>query len=413
MSKLRERLREELAQARDGLERELIEVRRDFHREPELRFEERETADTLEGLLHPLELSVRSGVAGTGLLADLHGKRPGPTVALRADMDALPIQDSKDVPYASQRAGVMHACGHDAHMTMAYGVLRVLQPLRSVLPGTLRVILQPGEEVPAGEKSGAREVIRAGALENPEVEAIFGMHVWPELPAGAVGLQPGVTMAAADSFLVEVRGESSHAGEPHKGKDAIFAASSLVVQLKALLGREIPPGEPTAINVGTIHGGASQSVVADLVELSGTLRTLGGDRRERLLGRIREVADGVSRETGASVRLNVSDSFPPVVNTPDLYERALGALSKSLGDGGVRVLTEVPMTADDFAYYTELVPALYLKVGCAPADGDGDAYPLHHRCFDIDERAIWTGVEAISSAVLNEMEARASEEARA
>ena len=411
MSELQNILREEAARARGDLEEQLVEIRRNFHKKPELRFEERETADTLKDLLRPLGLSARSGVAGTGLLADLHGERPGPTVALRADMDALPIQDAKVVSYASQRAGVMHACGHDAHMTMAYGVLRVLQPLRSDLPGTLRVIFQPGEEVPAGEKSGAREVIRAGALENPEVEAIFGMHVWPELPAGTVGLQPGVTMAAADSFLVEVHGESSHAGEPHKGKDAIFAASALVVQLKALLGREIPPGEPTAINVGTIHGGASQSVVADLVELSGTLRTLGGDRRERLVGRIREVADGVSKETGGSVRLNFSDSFPPVVNTLDLYDRALGALSKSLGDGGVRVLTEVPMTADDFAYYTEMVPALYLKLGCAPAEGD--TYPLHHRCFDIDERAIWTGVEAISSAVLNEMEARASGEVRA
>jgi amidohydrolase len=208
-----------------------------------------------------------------------------------------------------------------------------------------------------------------------------------------------------------VRGESSHAGEPHKGRDAIFAASSLVVQLKALLGREIPPGEPAAINVGTIHGGASQSVVADLVELSGTLRSLGGDRRERLLRKMQRVAEGTSSETGCSVRLNVSDTFPAVDNDPKLYERALAVLPETLGSDRVRVLTDVPMTADDFAHYLEAVPALYVKLGCASAEGS--IYPLHHRCFDIDEGVIWTGVEAVSSILLDAMEARASEEVTA
>jgi amidohydrolase len=404
MSELRRTLREELARTRGDLEPELIEIRRNFHREPELRFEEHHTAQTVEELLGPLGLSVRPGVAGTGLLADLQGEQPGPTIALRADMDALPIRDAKDVPYASRRDGVMHACGHDAHMTIAYGVLRVLEPLRASLPGTLRVVFQPGEEVPAGERSGAAEVIKAGALESPEVEAIFGLHVWPELPAGTVGLQPGVTMAAADSFIAEVRGESSHAGEPHKGKDAIFAAGSLVIQLKALLGREIPPGEPAAINVGTIHGGASQSVVADLVELSGTLRSLGEDRRERLLRRMQQVSEGISGETGCSVRLNISDTFPPVVNDPNLYDRALEVLPETLGGDRVCVLTGVPMTADDFAHYLEAVPGLYVKLGCTSAEGS--VYPLHHRCFDLDEQVIWTGVEAISSILLDSMMAR-------
>ena len=411
MSELQRTLREELVGMRGELEPELIRIRRNFHMGPELRFEEHHTAEIVEELLRPLTLSVRPRVAGTGLLADLQGELPGPTIALRADMDALPIRDAKDAPYASRRDGVMHACGHDAHMTIAYGVLRALEPLRAILPGTLRVVFQPGEEVPAGEKSGAAEVIKAGALESPEVDAIFGLHVWPELPVGTVGLQPGVTMAAADSFIAEVRGESSHAGEPHKGKDAIFAAGSLVIQLKALLGREIPPGEPAAINVGTIHGGASQSVVADLVELSGTLRSLGGDRRERLLRRMQRVSDGISSETGCSVRLNVSDSFPPVVNDPELYERALEVLPETLGSDRVRVLTDVPMTADDFAHYLEAVPALYVKLGCAPAEGS--VYPLHHRCFDIDEQVIWTGVEAISSILLDSMTAPVSEEVSA
>src|SRR3712207_3884570 len=218
-------------------------------------------------------------------------------------------------------------------------------------------------------------------------------------------------MAAADSFIAEVRGESSHAGEPHKGKDAIFAAGSLVVQLKALLGREIPPGEPAAINVGTIHGGASQSVVADLVELSGTLRSLGGDRRERLLRSMQQITEGVSSETGCSVRWRVSDPCPPVVNDPDLYGLALAVLPETLGSDRVQVLTNVPMTADDFAHYLEAVPALYVKLGCASAEGS--VYPLHHRCFDIDERVIWTGVEAVSSILLDAMETRTSKKVSA
>ena len=407
MKELKEMLREELSRL-DTLEPDLIELRRTLHANPELRFEEHESAQTLKGLLRSLEISIKPGLAQTGFLADLRGDRPGPTLAIRADMDALPIQDAKDVPYASRRSGVMHACGHDAHMTMAYGVLRVLEPLRRHLKGTLRVIFQPGEEVPAGGESGAREMIRSGALTDPEVEAVIGMHCWPALPAGVVGLQPGVTMAAADSFLVDVRGESAHAGEPHNGKDAIFAASTLVIHLKTLLGREVRPGEPATINVGMFRGGETQSIVADRVELAGTLRTLGGDARERLIRRMSEVADGVSRESGCEVDLNISDTFPPVDNDPGLYERAQNALPEVMGGDRLRVLREIPMTADDFAYYLDSVPGLYLKIGCAPPDGR--AYPLHHPRFDLDESALRAGVEALATIVVAEMEARSEAE---
>lgn len=408
MTELKEMLRRELSRL-DALEPDLIELRRRLHMNPELRFEERETAETLMDLIRPMELSVRSGLAKTGLLADLCGGNPGPTVALRADMDALPIQDAKNLAYASRRAGVMHACGHDAHMTMAYGVLRVLEPLRKHLKGTLRVIFQPGEEVPAGGESGAREIIRSGALEDPEAEAIFGMHCWPALPAGIVGLQPGVTMAAADSFLVEICGESAHAGEPHNGKDAIFAASTLVVHLKTLVAREVRPGEPATINVGMFRGGETQSIVADRVELAGTLRTLGGGARERLVRRMYEVAAGVSRESGCEVVLNISDSFPPVDNDPSLHERAENALAEMIGNDRLRELREIPMTADDFAYYLDSVPGLYLKIGCAPPDGR--TYPLHHPRFDVDESALRAGVEALATVVVAEMEARSGSEA--
>jgi amidohydrolase len=408
MTELQEMLWRELSRL-DMLEPDLIKLRRRLHMNPELRFEERETAETLMDLHRPMELSIRPGHAETGLLVDLCGGNPGPTVALRADMDALPIQDAKDVAYGSRRAGIMHACGHDAHMTMAYGVLRTLEPLRQHLKGTLRVIFQPGEEVPAGGESGAREIIQSGALADPEVEAVFGMHCWPALPAGIVGLQPGVTMAAADSFLAEIHGESAHAGEPHNGKDAIFAASTLVVHFKTLLGREVRPGEPATINVGMFRGGETQSIVADRVELAGTLRTLGGDPRERLIRRMFEVADGVSRESGCEVNLDISDSFPPVDNDPSLYERAEKSLTETIGSDRLRVLQEIPMTADDFAFYLDSVPGLYLKIGCAPPDGR--AYPLHHPRFDVDESALRTGVEALATVMVAEMEARSGSEA--
>ncbi len=398
MSELRKLLRRELDAQYDDLQPELVKLRRQLHANPELRFEERETSGTLESLLRPLEVSVRDGVAQTGLLADLRGGSGGPTIALRTDMDALPIQDAKDVPYTSRRPGVMHACGHDGHMAIAYGVLRVLEPLRERLPGVLRVIFQPAEEIPAGEDSGARAVMEAGGLKDPDVEAIFGMHVWPDLPSGTVGLQRGVTMAAADSFLVWVTGESAHAAEPHKGRDAIFAASNLVVQLKSLPGRTAPPSEPLCINVGSFHGGETQSVVADHVELSGTLRTLGGESRKRMVRRMERVADGVAVETGCDVDLRFSDSFPAVDNDPDLYERVARVLPEVLGKNRILELDEIPMTADDFAYYVESVPGLYLKIGCAPREGV--AYPLHHPGFDLDERALWTGVEAMAASIV-------------
>lgn len=402
MSELRKLLRRELDSLYDDLQPELVKLRRRLHANPELRFEERETSGTLESLLRPLEVSVRDGVAKTGLLADLHGDSAGPTVALRADMDALPIQDAKDMSYASRRPGVMHACGHDGHMAIAYGVLRVLEPLRERLPGVLRVIFQPAEEIPAGEKSGAREVMEAGGLEDPAVEAIFGMHVWPDLPAGVVGLQRGATMAAADSFLISITGESAHAAEPHKGRDAIYTASNLVVQLKSLPGRAVPPSEPLCINVGSFHGGETQSIIADHVELSGTLRTLGGESRERVVRRMEQVAEGIAVETGCEVDLRFSDSFPAVENDPDLYKRVGRALPEVLGEGRLQELDEVPMTADDFAYYLESVPGLYLKIGCGPRDGA--AYPLHHPSFDLDERALWTGVEAMTASIVAAME---------
>ncbi len=408
MSELQELLQETLSSQSDALESELIELRRQLHANPELRFEERETAETLAELLSPLEVSVQSDVAETGLLVDLQGYLPGPTLALRADMDALPIQDAKDVPYASKRSGVMHACGHDGHVTIAYGVLKVLEPLREHLPGVLRVIFQPGEEVPAGAKSGAKEMTSFGALTDPQVEAILGMHVWPELPAGVVGLQRDVTMAAADSFLAKVSGESAHAAEPHKGRDAIFAASTLVIQLKSLLGRAIPPGEPACINVGSFHGGETQSIVADLVELSGTLRTMGGESRERILQGMQETAEGVSLQSGCAIDLEISDSFPAVINDPVLYEQVASLLPEVLGEDRLRLLDRIPMTADDFAYYLESVPGLYLKIGCAP--DNGPTYPLHHPHFDLDERALWTGVEAMSATIATLMEDHGADE---
>lgn len=402
MSELQKLLREELDSQYEDLQPQLVELRRRLHANPELRFEERETSKTLKSLLVPLEVSVRDGVAQTGLVVDLNDGSDGPVIALRADMDALPIQDHKDVPYSSRRPGVMHACGHDGHMTIAYGVLRVLEPLRKHLPGILRIIFQPGEEIPAGEKSGARAVIEASGLEDPAVEAIFGMHVWPDLPAGIVGLQRGVTMAAADSFLVRITGESAHAAEPHKGRDAIFAASNLVMQLKSLPGRVAPPYEPVCINIGSVHGGETQSIVADHVELSGTIRTLGGESRERMVQSMQRVADGIAVETGCDVDLRFSDSFSAVDNDPHLLELAARALHEVLGKDRVQELDQVPMTADDFAYYLESVPGLYPKIGCAPHDGI--AYPLHHPNFDLDERSLWTGVEAMATNIIATME---------
>ncbi|HEY0700823.1 MAG TPA: M20 family metallopeptidase, partial [Micromonospora sp.] len=362
-------------------------LRRQLHQHPELRFDERQTAATLAELLRPLG-RIWTGIAGTGLVLKIDGTAPGPDVLLRADMDAYPVQDAKQEAYASRNPGVCHACGHDVHMTVAYGVAARLaadQPRR----GSVTVLFQPAEEIPFGADSGAAAVLADEILRDRRFDAVFGLHCWPDLPAGALGVDRSTAMAAKDAFRVEVLGRAAHAATPALGRDAILGLTAVVTTLHAAVARSRNPDELVAFNIGTIAGGASQSQVADRAEATGTLRTHDPAVRERL----KVVIERVTRQQAAALDLGVrftwANEMPAVRNAPELV-----ALAHAELPGLVEVvdLPVPPLTTDDFALLGALGPSLYVKLGVT---GDRGGAPLHSGAFDVDERCLATGVTAL------------------
>lgn len=376
---------------------DLIALRRDLHAHPELRFAERRTAALVAERLRRVGWQVTEGVARTGVLALLSGSDPGPCIAVRADLDALPIGDEKSVPYASTVPGVCHACGHDVHTTVVVGLGERLAR-RSDWPGTVRLIFQPAEEIPFGERSGGAAMLEAGALADPAVDVVLGLHCWPDLPAGMVGVDDVIAMAAKDAFGIRVLGTSAHAATPSRGVDAILVAAQLVTSLHHLVSRRTDAHERAALNVGTIAGGRSQSVLADRVELTGTLRTVDEEVRQRLKAALGQVTTGIAAAAGALVEIELANEMPAVRNDGRLVARAHRVLAAHLGKEAVRRLAEPPMTTDDFALYAERVPGLYLKLGVR---GPDRVRPLHHPLFDVDERAIGVGVDAMEALVRN------------
>lgn len=374
----------------------LVALRRDLHRHPELRFAEQRTASVLADRMTAAGFQVQTGVAGTGVVASLGDRSARPHVLLRADMDALPVVDLKTADYRSTMPGVTHACGHDVHMAAVVGAAERLAA--DGLPaGRLTIVFQPAEEIPFGEPSGGRALVETGVLEDPPVDAALSLHCWPSLPVGTIGLDPSVAMGAKDAFRVRIVGRGAHAATPSRGRDAILAASLMVVALHHLLAREINTDEQAALNVGTIRGGASQSVVPSSVEITGTLRTLDAAVRARLRGAIERTVNGTSAMSGTTVDLEWANEMPPVVNDPRLVRRARRVLADVPSVQAVRMLDHPPMTVDDFAVYAERVPALYMKLGICAGE-DPDACPsLHNGRFDVDERAIAIAADAMAS----------------
>ncbi|MBO4206843.1 M20 metallopeptidase family protein [Micromonospora echinofusca] len=366
---------------------ELVRLRRQLHQHPELRFTEKRTAAVLAGLLGPLG-RIRTGIAGTGLLLEIDGAAPGPAVLLRADMDAYPVQDAKQEPYASRTPGVCHACGHDVHMTVAYGVAARIAadpPAR----GSVAVLFQPAEEIPFGADSGAAAVLADDALRDRRFDAVLGLHCWPELPAGALGIDRATAMAAKDAFRVELLGRAAHAATPALGRDAILGLTAIVTTLHAAVARARNPQELVAFNIGTISGGASQSQVADHAEATGTLRTLDPAVRERLKTVIERVIRQQAAALDLGVRFTWANEMPAVRNAPELVALAHTALP---GLVDVVDLPVPPLTTDDFALLGALGPSLYVKLGVV---GDRGGASLHSGAFDVDERCLPAGVAAL------------------
>ncbi|HEU4536657.1 MAG TPA: amidohydrolase [Polyangiaceae bacterium] len=374
----------------------VVERRRDFHRHPELAYEEVRTGGAVREWCEALGLETRSGVAKTGVIATLRGAKPGRRVALRADMDALPIQEANDCAYASANAGVMHACGHDAHTAMLLGVASVLAPLREGLEGEVRFLFQPAEE----GRGGAVPLIEAGALDG--VELVLGQHMGPEHPTGTIAVSRGPAMAAADFFTMKVIGKGGHGAYPHLTVDPVPIAAQLVLALQTVVSRTVDPLASAVVSIGTIRGGFRDNVIAPEVELSGTVRTFDPALRRAMPERVERIGRGVAAAHGARFELDYSLQYPPVINhepATTLIERVGREL---LGEGGVKVIPP-SMGGEDFAFYLEKVPGCFYWLGCR-APSRREAANLHSPTFDIDEASLEHGMNVMARAALRFLE---------
>ena len=392
---------QQVAQAAEAMRSQLISQRRDFHMHPELSNREERTARIVAERLRALGLEdVRTGVGRHGVTALLKGAKPGPVVAVRADMDALPIQETNDVPYKSLTPGVKHACGHDAHTTIELGVAEVLSKMRGEIAGTIKFIFQPAEEgAPTGEEGGARLMIKEGALENPRPQAIFGLHTEPNLQAGQVGYQAGPAMASSDTFSIVIRGKDSHGAQPQMGIDSIVVASEAVLALQHIRSRRIDPLEPLVITIGTIQGGRRFNIIAGEVKMTGTMRTLNEQVRERAQAMMKETLQSVTAAYGATFELTFENGNPVTYNEPALVERMLPTIRRVVGDTNAVALRPF-MPAEDFSLYQKVVPGFFYFLGVGNR-AKGITAGWHTAEFDIDEESLVVGVKVMSNVLLD------------
>jgi amidohydrolase len=383
----------------------VVEQRRDFHRHPELSNREVRTSRVIAEKLKSLGFDeIRTGVSQHGIVALLKGGKPGPVVAVRADMDALPVECALNTPYRSVNKGVKHACGHDVHMAVALGTAELLSRMRGEFAGSVKFIFQPAEEgPPAGEDSGADRMIREGALENPRPQAIFALHTAPNLPAGKIGYVPGAMLASSDSFTIRVIGKKVHAAWPHEGIDTIVVASECITALQTIRSRRIDPVEPLVFTVGSIHGGNRHNIITDEVVMQGTLRTHNEQVRERAMSLLREIVGGVASSHGARAEVEWSPrSNPPTVNDAALVEASLPAMRKALGEENVLRVPPV-MGAEDFAYFQRQIPGMMFWLGVGNA-AKGITGALHTPEYDADEASLEVGVKVMTNLVLDYLE---------
>lgn len=393
---------ERVAKAAEALREALVAQRRDFHMYPELSNREERTAKVIAERLKALGLDeIRTGVSRHGIVALLKGAKPGPVVAIRADMDALPIEETLDAPYRSRHPGVKHACGHDVHMTVALGAAEILSRMRGEIAGGVKFIFQPAEEgAPEGEDSGAARMIAEGALENPRPAVIFALHTDPLLEAGKIGYQAGAALASSDSLTVRIVGKKVHAAWPHQGIDPVVVAAECVVALQTIRSRRIDPVEPLVLTFGSIHGGNRHNIIADEVVLQGTLRTHSEAVRERARSLVKEIVSSVAAGHGARAEVVWSPrANPPTVNDAALVEATLPVMRRTLGPENV-VPSPPVMGAEDFAYFQRVIPGFMFWLGVGnPAKGI--TAMLHTPEFDVDESSLVAGVKVMTNIVLD------------
>jgi len=392
-------LKEKVKSLAEAQAQEIVDIRRHLHAHPELSFQEHETSKYVAERLKSFGITPTEGVADTGLTALIEGKNPQKKViALRADMDALPIQEANDVPYKSTNNGVMHACGHDVHTSSLLGTAKVLNQLKGKFEGSVKLIFQPGEEKIPG---GASLMIKAGALEAPKPNHIFGQHVLPHLPAGKVGFREGMYMASADEIYITVKGKGGHAAMPEKNIDPILITSHIIVALQQIVSRHASPKMPTVLSFGRVIAEGATNVIPNEVKVEGTFRTMDEEWRAKAHQRMKAIAESLAEGMGGACEFEIRRGYPFLKNSPELTQRARNYAIDLLGNDNV-VDLDLWLAAEDFSYYTQVADACFYRLGTGNEE-KGITSSVHTPTFDIDEDALKVGVSLMSWITLQEL----------
>ncbi|NDJ85139.1 MAG: amidohydrolase [Chloroflexi bacterium] len=376
-----------------ALSAQLVAWRRDFHRHPELAFEETRTAGIVAATLDGLGFEVQRGIGQTGVIGLLEGEQDGPTVLVRADMDALPIQEANEVPYVSTIANRMHACGHDAHTAIALGAATILAESRHKLAGRVKFVFQPAEEIGAGAKA----MIDDGALDNPRPDVALGLHMWNTAPVGQIVVSGGPLMSGAESFTLRIAGQGGHAALPHETRDPIVAAAQIIVASQTVVSRNVSPLDAGVISFTQITGGDAFNVIPNGVELNGSIRSFNSTVRETLISRLEMIATGIAAAMNCTAELEILRSVPPLVNDPAVAQQLAGRFRQA--DQSLEIIDELQvMVSEDMGHFLNAVPGVFFLVGSANAAKEL-TFPHHHPRFDIDEAALQTGMTLLTEAV--------------
>jgi amidohydrolase len=397
-----------------AIEPELITWRRHLHQNPELSNREVKTAAYVAERLKSFGLEPQTGIAKTGVVAILKGSRPGPVVALRADMDGLPVREETSVPFASKATGeyegntvgVMHACGHDTHVAILLATARVLTQMRDRLPGTVKFIFQPAEEgAPAGERpAGAELMVKEGVMTNPKVDAVFGLHVFANVPAGTITYRSGPFMAASDTMEIIVKGRQTHGSSPWRGVDPIVVGSQIVNALQTIVSRNVDITRlPAIVTVGQFQAGVRNNIIPDSARLVGTIRTFDDQVQDDIHARVKKIADGVAAGAGATVEVRIDKGYPVTANDPALTKRMLPTLER-INPGKVKE-SELITGAEDFTYFQRQAPGLFFFLGITPPEQVGKAPANHSPLFYVEEKALITGVRALANLAVDYLSA--------
>ena len=370
----------------------IVKIRKYLHANPELSFKEYETSKYIQQFLTDNNIEFQAGFVKTGIVAHIKGKNPGKkTIALRADIDALPIHETNDVDYKSTKEGVMHACGHDVHMSSVLGACKILNELKDQFEGTIKIVFQPGEEVLPG---GASLMLKENALKNPDAELIIGQHVYPQLEAGHVGFRKGMYMASADEIYVTVKGKGGHGALPHACIDTILLASHIVVALQQIVSRNAKPTTPTVLTFGKIEGYGATNIIPDEVKITGTFRTFDEEWRADAKIKMKKMAESIAEGMGGSCDFDIHDGFPYLTNDEETTQKSWDAANEYLGKEKVHAL-DLRMTSEDFAYYSQVMPSCFYRLGTANTK-EGINSGLHTSTFDVDNESLRTSIGLMS-----------------